>query len=139
VDNSCDGLVDPDPICAPCTSWPSDGKNYLLCNQLETWTTARDICRGLGYDLITFNDQAEESAVSGEWNLQIGGSGWSGYNDRVVEGVWVWSSGETSPFTDWAAGEPNNAGNEDCSQFNWSGLAWNDAQCANSQPFACEN
>ena len=48
-----------------------------------------------------------------------------GYNDIDTEGTFVWDSGSTSTYTNWAAGEPNNAGNEDYTELNYDGY-WND-------------
>ena len=137
LDNSCDGQVDPGVIC-PCPSWSYAGSTYLFCANTADWTGARDLCRAVGYDLFVASDAAEEVAVANEWNLVVGGSAWFGLNDRAVEDTWAWSSGEPVQYLNWAPGEPNNVGNEDCGQFNWSGIQWNDANCSNALPFICE-
>ncbi|WP_299888880.1 HYR domain-containing protein [uncultured Lacinutrix sp.] len=48
-----------------------------------------------------------------------------GYDDVTTEGSFVWNSGDTSTYTNWNAGEPNNAGNEDYTVMQSSG-GWND-------------
>ena len=48
-----------------------------------------------------------------------------GYSDTAIEGSFVWQSGDTSTYTNWNGGEPNNAGNEDYTVMQSSG-GWND-------------
>ena len=69
---------------------------------------------------------------------------WIGYNDIASEGSWVWTSGISSSYTAWGAGEPNNDGGiGDCAHlyappFSLSGT-WNDHPCSNLQSFVCES
>jgi hypothetical protein len=65
----------------------------------------------MGGHLVTINN-AEEN----QWVLDTfandGGSVrplWIGFTDREIEGTFSWVSGETSTYSNWAAGEPNNA------------------------------
>lgn len=44
---------------------------------------------------------------------------WIGFTDRDTEGVFTWASGEPVSFTNWAPGEPNNAGDEDFGLLNY--------------------
>jgi Ca2+-binding RTX toxin-like protein len=47
--------------------------------------------------------------------------------DEVTEGQFRWASGETSTYTNWAPGQPDNSGNEDYAGMNWGGAGkWND-------------
>ena len=48
-----------------------------------------------------------------------------GYNDVDVEGVFVWDSGSSYTYNNWAAGEPNNSSNEDYTELHSNGF-WND-------------
>ena len=48
-----------------------------------------------------------------------------GYNDIDVEGVFVWDSGSSYTYNNWAAGEPNNSSNEDYTELHSNGF-WND-------------
>lgn len=51
------------------------------------------------------------------------------YDGRLDAAVWS-----------WAYPEPNNyGGNEDCALVRGEGARWNDADCANSYPYACYN
>jgi hypothetical protein len=54
---------------------------------------------------------------------------WIGFNDVASEDNFVWSSGEAVTYTNWGAGEPNDAGDgEDYAVMNWneSTAHWND-------------
>lgn len=55
---------------------------------------------------------------------------WIGYTDRVTEGAFKWINGQTTSYTNWLPGEPNdNSGNEDYVQliaFNTYSGMWND-------------
>jgi hypothetical protein len=82
-------------------------------------------------------ESAAENAVVNTVRLECppgcsyGGSIWIGYSDAVVEGTWVWVTGEPTVYTNWASGEPNNLGGvEDYAHIGASGY-WNDI--ANTQ------
>ena len=48
---------------------------------------------------------------------------------RSTEGQYGWISGETSPYTNWFPGEPNNSGDEDYVLMNFGQPGkWNDSQ-----------
>ena len=40
-------------------------------------------------------------------------------------------------YTNWAGGEPNNSGNEDCTQIYTDG-EWNDQTCSDSLDYVCK-
>jgi len=64
---------------------------------------------------------------------------WLGLNDVSVEGTFVWAGGDPSSYRNWASGEPNNSGDEDCAELIVSPGNWNDNQCANTLPYLCES
>ena len=109
---------------------PVTGNTYYLLES-DSWTASQAEAVLLGGNLVTVNDQAENDWVfstfadSGTRNL------WIGLNDALVEGEFVWVSGENAAYRNWASPEPNNHfGLEDYVQF-YSfqyGNAWNDAQ-----------
>ena len=106
-----------------------NGHTYLL-TKAETWFQAQAEAQSLGGNLVTINDQAEQ-----DWLTTTFGTGnlWIGYTDQETEGVWKWINGETSAYTNWNQGEPNNLGNEDFGVF-WSNGKWNDWNGGNSAP-----
>jgi hypothetical protein len=57
------------------------------------------------------------------------GYAWTGFNDRLAEGSFVWSSGDPVTYTNWAGGEPNDMSGEDCAHIQEEGT-WNDANCS---------
>jgi Ca2+-binding RTX toxin-like protein len=101
-----------------------NGSKYLLTGP-GTWQQAQYQARSLGGNLVTVNNQAEQ-----DWLVStFGGSEqlWIGLTDEVTEGQFRWASGETSTFTNWFPGEPNNVGNEDYVGMNFDGAGkWND-------------
>lgn len=112
------------------------GHEYVFVLNPKTWTDADAACLGMGKHLVTL-----ETAAEADWLLpqQPAGAGiWLGFNDRATEGSWLWSDG-TSSYTRWAAGEPNNANNEDCAvSYTNTGL-WNDVPCTTTAAFVCES
>ena len=136
VDNDCDG--DKDEANCPCTTVEYAGHVYMYCTSTATWANAQTACRLYGYDLVTLETSAENSAVVSQANSTSATRWWMGYNDRTTEGTWAWSSGSGS-YTNWHSGEPNNSGNEDCGELlRWSDTTWNDESCDDSLPYVCE-
>jgi hypothetical protein len=137
-DNDCDGTVD-EMACAPCTRSTYGDHSYLFCPNRLVWTDARDFCLARGRDLLAITDNLEESWLSAEIDTRLGAGPWMGLNDLTTEGDFVWSNGEPADYLNWASGEPNDSGGEDCAQARWSGDAWNDAVCGYANTFVCES
>ena len=105
---------------------------YLLTDP-GTWQQAQDQAQSLGGNLVTINNQAEQ-----DWLVSTFGTErevtegqferlWIGFTDEVTEGQFKWASGETSTYTNWFPGEPNNLGNEDYVEMNFGDTGeWND-------------
>ena len=95
-----------------------NGSIYRLTTA-ATWQQAQSQAQSLGGNLVTINNQAEQDWLVGTF----GGSEqlWIGFTDEVTEGEFKWVSGETSTYTNWFPGEPNNAGNEDYVGMNFGG------------------
>lgn len=85
---------------------PATGHNYLLLSSSD-WLSAESTAISLGGHLITINSQAENDWVFNQWghtrSLLIG------LTDAAQEGTFVWTSGQAFGFSNWNAGEPNNA------------------------------
>ncbi len=139
LDNDCDGSRDEERTCAPCVPQEEGGHVYLYCPSYAVWEDALEICRGWGYDLAAFEDEDEELSVSNAAYAVVATTWWVGFNDLDAEGSWSWSNEQPVTYSNWASGEPNDSGGEDCAQILWSGYEWNDATCASSLPFVCES
>lgn len=89
------------------------GHFYAQLNTPLTWADAETRAQELGGHLTTVNSAAES-----DWLALSLGSGWIGYHDvwqsgdpgSDPPGRWVWADGDSSPFTNWRSGEPNNSG-----------------------------
>jgi hypothetical protein len=119
------------------TTWTAgNGHSYAIVEfPEETWASASaDIAVTLpGYHLTTITTQAEQDFV---WDFMVkttgGGLEWwlGGFQDVAIEidpaEGWEWVTGEPWAYTNWAFGEPNNAGGiEDHLALDFGGL-WND-------------
>jgi len=90
---------------------PNNHHSYLLLDK-ATWKESEAEAVALGGHLATIRNQAEE-----DWIFRtFGGFGgeqhllWIGLSDTAKKFHFSWSSGESSSYTYWAPGEPNNAG-----------------------------
>ncbi|MBX7051462.1 MAG: HYR domain-containing protein, partial [Flavobacteriales bacterium] len=101
--------------CGPCPAPTSlagytllgtyNNHTYFIANSTTNWTTANNNAIAQGAHLVTINDAAEQA-----WLQSNGASvGWIGYTDQANEGTWVWVTGETSSYTNWATGQPDNS------------------------------
>ncbi|MFN7144503.1 MAG: C-type lectin domain-containing protein, partial [Myxococcota bacterium] len=139
TDENCDGLIDEDASCPCDIDWYGDSA-YLFCETATSWTSAKATCESVGYHLATVGGVAED-----DWLLSVARTysvsaayWWIGFNDRAREGTWVWDDGSPVTYTRWNAGEPNNSGDEDCTQLTWASAHWNDWACTSSSTYICE-
>lgn len=118
------------------------GHDYLFVTTPKTWEQAQTYCSILGYHLVTIDDASEESFLNTQEAYRGLANWWIGYNDRGIEGWWVWTYG-WSNYTNWytPSNEPNDyQGMEDCAtdRYHDDYERWNDWDCNLSFPFVCE-
>lgn len=123
-----------------------EGSYYKVVEKEMSWTKAFEMCKEMGGYLVTISDRDEHEFV---WKLCGKRPCWLGGSDKDEEGKWRWVTGETSHYTAWLRGEPNN--NEQEEHYLMMGLTvegkpsptWNDARDAGASMmpghiFVCE-
>ncbi len=148
LDQDCDGADDtccvaPTPDCVAHVN--GDGC-YTFCSPSLNWEDAQAACAADGAFLVSIGDPVEETWVDATIDVAgagfgiIGSSWWMGFNDRTLEGTWVWDDGSLVAITHWYPGEPNDSGGEDCGTLNrfHPDLGWNDDACHTTKPYVCE-
>ncbi len=107
-----------------------NGHTYFLTSTALSWTSAEAEANSTGDNLVAINDAAENAFLVSAFG-GLPDRFWIGLNDAASEGSFVWSNGDAVTYTNWAGGEPNNAGGEDYTVINWSTNGdWND--CPNT-------
>lgn len=139
MDDDCNGTPDDGAgLCPGCVVVADGGRVYHFCAALS-WVEASATCRDRGLHLVTIDDDHENSQVSTIASTLGPTHWWMGFNDRAEEGTWVWESPSLDPaYTNWADGQPDNSGEEDCGELLYLRDQWNDAECDGLQPFVCE-
>lgn len=147
-------------MCGNCGCAGRVGSQYSKTIQCfsgtKSWSDAAAHCMSLSKSLVTTHDAYDLAAL-----LEIGQSAsaftdagyhdmkclWSGYHECTREGDWQWQNGAVVDYTNWAPGEPNDAGGgEHCmeiclshpsadSERGWG--SWNDGTCSRSLGFCC--
>ena len=124
-------------VAPPINAIARNGSFYVVVDG-PTWEQAEANAQKLGGHLVTIND-AEENAwlfetfnITGPSYPSGKDSYWAGFSDAEQEGIWKWSSGEQTTYTNWQPGEPNNwqgHGDEDHLVLGRYGKGgkWNDA------------
>ena len=124
-------VVQAHPLSPPIVN-PNNHHSYLLLDA-ATWEDSEAEAVALGGHLATVRNQAEE-----DWLVRTFGSFggkqrllWIGLSDITQKFHFSWSSGESSSYTCWASGEPNDAhGSEDYVAIYYpnhsQGGKWND-------------
>jgi len=112
--------------CTEMASCVSNCSMYFLNPQSLSGSAAQAFAQTLGANLVSVQSQAENDCIINSLT-DMGQTGviWIGFNDETTEGSFVWYDQSPVVYTNWAPGEPNNAGDEDCTQIYPDGM-WND-------------
>jgi len=128
-----------DALSLPCSQQTFNGRTYLFCNTAQTWDNAQKACAAQGLQLTTINSAAENTWVAQQAKAINSGTNWYlGLNDRKNEGTYIWADGASLSYLNWAAGEPNDPGTEDVSEFNPNNATWVDSAGTAAKPYVCE-
>lgn len=108
---------------------------YLEGQTAVAWTDARQRCQSWGGELVAIDSRQEDDFLTARLDITV----WIGASDRVQEGRVVGLEGAPLPFTNWAAGQPDDFQNrEDCVVKQAASGAWNDLPCGSSRSYVCE-
>ena len=105
---------------------------YFINPQFMTGPQAQAYAQTFGANLISVQSASENADLVQALSNQgyAGQVIWIGYSDAVNEGSFVWYDGAPVTYSNWAPGEPNDAGGvEDCTQIYPDG-SWNDLNCS---------
>ena len=90
---------------------PETGNLYVLSDN-DTWLGAQEQAEALGGNLVTINDDRENTWLTDTFGNR---DFWIGFTDSDVygnrEGEFEWVSGEASSYTNWLPTEPTGDGN----------------------------
>ncbi|MFN8287950.1 MAG: glycine-rich protein [Chitinophagales bacterium] len=101
----------------------ANGKHYYLSNGTSTWATAKTNAESQCTNLVAISSATEQTYVQNILNSAVR---WQGLTDEITEGTFVNVNAEPTTYTNWNAGQPDNAGTgEDYAEIQTTGL-WND-------------
>ena len=117
---------EPAPILGPINN-PATGNRYFML-QPSSWSAAQASAQRLNGNLVTINDNAENTWVFSNFAIPTGGRPlWIGLTDQATEGNFAWASGSSAAYRNFAPGEPNNLNNEDYVHMRAGAPNWNDS------------
>jgi hypothetical protein len=121
------GLLMEPALTASISSNTSAGHTYELVSvdSPVTWFQAEDSAETLGGYLATVSSQEEQDLIAAQ--LPPGGNTWIGGTDVIVEGTWIWMTGESWSFTNWSPGEPSQTEGDDYLQIEQASGQWKSA------------
>lgn len=149
ADDDCNGTSD-DGVCGVgCSGAVYQGRAYMFCNTSLKWSAAVADCTANGMVLVRIDDAGEQSWLRTTATARGLGGLWIGGSDAVAEGQWLWPDGAQfwsggsggsavgGLYANWASGEPNDDGTEDCAAAANDGK-WVDSECGNGRDYVCE-
>ena len=74
-----------------------DKFEYKYFEEKKNWVDARSTCQEWGGDLASMRDDEEYKEIQ-KHLTQDDENYWLGANDRIQEGIWVWSDGSSSSY-----------------------------------------
>ncbi|XP_023136670.3 macrophage mannose receptor 1 [Amphiprion ocellaris] len=112
---------------------------YKPFEEKKTWHQAQDACRKVGAELVSILSLTEQMWLE-SYLYPASSDVWTGLNDLITPGFFMWSDELLVPFTYWAPGEPNNhAGfSEDCVEMFFHTGRWNDVACTELNTYICK-
>lgn len=121
------------------------GHFYEYVSAATTWSGAKSAAESRSYTGVPGNGYLATITSAGENEFiseKLGSDAWIGASDAASEGTWRWVSGpeanhllraDAPYYSNWAAGEPNNAGEEDYAEIYVATGKWNDLN--GTQPY----
>ena len=121
----------------------------LISDEYMSYSDASQYCSNTyGTTLVKIGSQRQQDYV---YSLVYGNTGsssvWIGLNDVTTEGSWAWDEDGSIVYTggadvsgvynNWNTNEPNNLGDEDCTEMFVSSGLWNDLDCSTTYAFVC--
>jgi len=100
------------------------------------YASAQELCSSYGAHVVTIGSGLENFFVSSL--VTPVDHVWLGFTDSENEDDWLWEDGSEVYYTNWASGEPNDAGGEDCAEMYVSSADWNDISCTDTNYVVCE-
>ncbi|XP_078607411.1 polycystin-1-like protein 2 isoform X2 [Branchiostoma floridae x Branchiostoma japonicum] len=118
---------------------PHGGFCYKVFEELQTYDGARQVCAADSGTLAIIKDLVTNDFLVGL--TTEGGAFYIGLNDLNAEGQFRWEDGTMydngTDFSNWAQGEPNNSGDQDCIKISPGGR-WGDVECGVIRKFICQ-
>ncbi|XP_016403792.1 macrophage mannose receptor 1-like [Sinocyclocheilus rhinocerous] len=111
---------------------PNATGHYVVIYYHKTWNEAQTYCREHHTDLVSIRNETENFRVQSL--IPYSSVVWIGlYRTRS------WSDQSNSSFSNWSAGQPDNAGNSEyCTAVSFSDSGnWTDENCNTALPFIC--
>ena len=128
-------LVDATPSLA---DWTAAGHTDNP-NHYRSWTVAETNAVSTGGHLVTINDAEENAWLVATFSSYVYKGVWIGLyqvpGSAEPAGGWVWISGDTSTYRNWAEEEPNNGLNPDFGYENWAVMYLNFIEAPNNNGF----
>lgn len=104
------------------------GKTYSLLSS-DNWIASETFAVANGGHLVAINDAAENSFLNTTWGKTK--TLWIGLQ-RTGASTFAWTNGDALTYTNWAGGEPNNAGGNENYVHTYSNGTWNDLPSSSS-------
>ena len=116
-----------------------NGHTYQVLYSSYGWDEMQAYLETTGGYLACITSAAENQWIYNYAAKNVAGNAWFGYSDTEEEGNWKWVSGETSSYTNWAPGEPNNeGGREHYAGYHFGDGTWNDGTYPSNCYYLCE-
>lgn len=98
----------------------------------NSWTGCQATCANLGASMLCVENAAQHNWI---WSQVSPVNTWIAYQDLNNFPRFVWNSGCTSTYTNWAGGQPDNGNGVEWYAHLWTngGGQWNDAGNAAAQ------
>lgn len=100
----------------------------------NSWTGCQSTCNSLGASMLCIENAAQNNWI---WSQVSPVNTWIAYQDLNNYPRFVWNSGCTSTYTNWAGGQPDNENGVEWYAHLWTNAVapgqWNDAGNAAAQ------
>ncbi|KAM9823316.1 secretory phospholipase A2 receptor-like isoform 1-T1 [Syngnathus typhle] len=109
---------------------------YKRFDDTKTWYGARHFCWGLDANLVSIRSEAERDWLQ-DLLKSAPGDAWTGLNDLVNRGRFVWSDRQKVIFANWAPGKPTGLMENCVATLSQSGK-WKKMSCMELKGYVCK-